>query len=574
MLPSVSSSLQTLYETDVESQPSRTQWTDLPWCSELPTTWNDAKLIEFISDGKVVPIQPLLSVNLSSHSSANKRNDEPVNSQVLPDTVSCVESGGNDECDSDESSSDDSSHDSSSDSSSDTSSDTSSCASSVDSNEHNSGSENCSHFTSAIVDNPSRQLAQVCLSREEHYKKMIAANTTGGEDIGLVSDVSACNHSKAHALRNALKRKRCEGSNGILHDHDDHQNLLKECVNSKIAAPPAISPPSPFDGVITFLGTGCATPSKHRSSSCIVFQLPIPPPSNSMCQPSDRNSTIIIDAGESCLAQLYQSYAGNMVRVHQLLRSISVIWISHHHADHHCGLPMLLEELQRVYMVFGRNPRGKVLVIAPKSVLVYQEYCACIAGYDDIVEFLYINQTCQNLCSYDEYCNTSNVISLATGNLVSRLESVPVLHCKDSFGLVLHCWNGEKVVYSGDCRPSQSLIRAGRDCQLLIHEATFDDSLSADAICKKHCTVSEALGVGHDMNAKFVVLTHFSQRYPKSILIDDDDHPPSSGEVSSNYVLAHDFLRFSFPSQIKHLQMNLRYAESLNEKVDASLACE
>lgn len=36
-----------------------------------------------------------------------------------------------------------------------------------------------------------------------------------------------------------------------------------------------------------------------------------------------------------------------------------------------------------------------------------------------------------------------------------------------------------------------------------------------------HSTYSEAISVGKDMNAKFTILTHFSQRYYKIPLIDE-----------------------------------------------------
>ena len=44
-------------------------------------------------------------------------------------------------------------------------------------------------------------------------------------------------------------------------------------------------------------------------------------------------------------------------------------------------------------------------------------------------------------------------------------------------------------------------------------QATFDDDLAADALAKRHCTVSEASGVARAMGAKHVILTHLSQRY-------------------------------------------------------------
>lgn len=37
----------------------------------------------------------------------------------------------------------------------------------------------------------------------------------------------------------------------------------------------------------------------------------------------------------------------------------------------------------------------------------------------------------------------------------------------------------------------------------------------AEAIAKRHSTTQEAVTVGQNMNAKYTLLNHFSQRYPK-----------------------------------------------------------
>jgi ribonuclease Z len=57
---------------------------------------------------------------------------------------------------------------------------------------------------------------------------------------------------------------------------------------------------------------------------------------------------------------------------------------------------------------------------------------------------------------------------------------------------------------------------------VLIHEATFEDDMAAQAHAKKHATVGEALGVAREMRASAVVLTHFSQRYPKIAAVGDE----------------------------------------------------
>jgi ribonuclease Z len=62
---------------------------------------------------------------------------------------------------------------------------------------------------------------------------------------------------------------------------------------------------------------------------------------------------------------------------------------------------------------------------------------------------------------------------------------------------------------------------------VLIHEATFDDSLAADALAKRHSTTHEAVDVARRMRARVTILTHLSQRYAK-VPVFDFDHAPAT----------------------------------------------
>jgi ribonuclease Z len=97
---------------------------------------------------------------------------------------------------------------------------------------------------------------------------------------------------------------------------------------------------------------------------------------------------------------------------------------------------------------------------------------------------------------------------------LKSVTTVPVEHCYLSSGIVVETLEGFKFTYSGDCRPSKELALIGQNSDLLIHEATFKDDLKEEAMMKNHSTISEAIGVGKEMNAKNVLLTHFSQKYP------------------------------------------------------------
>lgn len=72
-----------------------------------------------------------------------------------------------------------------------------------------------------------------------------------------------------------------------------------------------------------------------------------------------------------------------------------------------------------------------------------------------------------------------------------------------------------KISYSGDTMPCEELVNIGMNSDVLIHESTMEDELEDEAKVKMHSTTSQAIDIGKQMKAKFVILTHFSQRYAK-----------------------------------------------------------
>ena len=201
-----------------------------------------------------------------------------------------------------------------------------------------------------------------------------------------------------------------------------------------------------------------------------------------------------------------------------------MIWISHKHADHHLGLGLLL--------AMRPSDCPPLAIICPAPII---SWLAEISMVDKRLAGRFFCVPCAHTArsfpppGYNRNPNAlqrrrlANQVPLTSGQLghtmavlgLSDLESVSVNHCHLAFGLVMKHSSGWTLVYSGDTRPDQRLWTVGRGADVLIHEATFDSDMVEDARAKRHSTVAEAILVGKNMAARHVILTHFSQRYPK-----------------------------------------------------------
>lgn len=239
---------------------------------------------------------------------------------------------------------------------------------------------------------------------------------------------------------------------------------------------------SAADVSVTFLGTGASCPSKYRNVSGILLQTP--------------SGNVMLDCGEGTLAQLYRHFGSE--DGDEILANLGQIFISHIHGDHNLGVISLLHKRAEILRKKGSSGVLPTRVLAPRKVSWW------LKDY---------STRCQKLHYRFVDCRSLTEKECEFGAL--NFQTVPVIHCKESYGVVVSREKSWRIVFSGDTRPCPALTRLGRNATLLLHEATLEDSMLEDAKEKKHCTISEALQIAEQMNPDFTILTHFSQRYCK-----------------------------------------------------------
>jgi ribonuclease Z len=260
------------------------------------------------------------------------------------------------------------------------------------------------------------------------------------------------------------------------------EKILQECGDDNNSNGPSAGSPTQ-EAELFFTGTGSAIPCKHRNVTGMLLR-------------GSDSRGILLDVGEGTVGQLLRIQAGGDSG---LLESIKAIWISHPHADHHLGVLRLLHE---------REASDPVLLLAPEPLFRFLEEYSAI---DPSIADAYVKIDCKDLVHENPVLRDQ--IQKALG--ITSCRAVRVTHCAHAYAVVLDGTDFGRLVYSGDCRPSTVLADIAKGADLLIHEATFEDGMEAEAALKRHSTVGEALGVAKRMEAKCIVLTHFSQRYPR-----------------------------------------------------------
>ncbi|KAB8556606.1 hypothetical protein FH972_025643 [Carpinus fangiana] len=245
--------------------------------------------------------------------------------------------------------------------------------------------------------------------------------------------------------------------------------------------------------------------------------------------------------GEGTLGTLRRMYSPE--ELNGVLRDLRMIWISHLHADHHLGITSVIKAWYQA--THNSVPADISSSRAGPSLCIVSDVHMLdwLQEYSHVEDFGFSRITCvatvpSHMGGLSLY--SGNVPGTSTfvqppgrespplydsSRLVAQdlrqamslryLQAALVNHCHGAQAVSFTTRAGLKVSYSGDCRPSFKFADIGKGSHVLIHEATFEEDMRDEAMAKKHSTAGEALLVAAQMQAKSVILTHFSQRYPK-----------------------------------------------------------
>ena len=273
---------------------------------------------------------------------------------------------------------------------------------------------------------------------------------------------------------------------------------------------------------VYFLGTAGALPTPQRNPPCIMIR-----------RGSD---TILFDCGEGAQQQMMRSRCGFLV---------NAVFISHWHADHFLGLfglvqtmsfngrtePLtiygpewvhefvaVLKQVARFNLKFSLEAQE----LGPGSWVRFDGYTiTAFAVKHGIPSLGYILEEDSRPGRF----NREQAIALGVqpGPLFGRLqrgESIRIANGDDTREILPAQVMGpprpgRKIVYTGDTRAVHMQIRdIAHDADLLIHDATYDESEAERGAEFFHATATQAGEAAAVLNARALALVHTSSRYP------------------------------------------------------------
>ncbi len=279
---------------------------------------------------------------------------------------------------------------------------------------------------------------------------------------------------------------------------------------------------------LEFLGTGAGQPSRQRNVSSIALRLL-----------NEQNQVWLFDVGEATQHQLLKSNIRS--------RKITKIFITHMHGDHIFGLPGFLasRNFQASDVVNNGKP-SDLDIYGPRAIrpfvmcflknaqihldyhinffhahpgLIYRNRFFAVRafkmnhGIEDYAYRVVEKNTAGRL-----QVNKLLKLGLKPGPLFGKLKSGQtvrlnngdLINGKDFLG---PAEPGRIVTIVMDTKETPEIVKAAKNADVLVHEATYDGNNQLMARNHNHSTCIEAAHHATDANARKLILTHISARY-------------------------------------------------------------
>ncbi len=277
---------------------------------------------------------------------------------------------------------------------------------------------------------------------------------------------------------------------------------------------------------IVFLGTGGTYPSKLRNVTSIAVQMP--------------GEVLMFDCGEGTQRQLMHSSVSFM--------KISKVFISHLHADHFLGLPGLIQSMslngrEEPLRIFG--PRGtrsnvnsmlslgyfkcafdvKTKDLKPGTELGFDGYkVRCVSADHSIPSLAFSLEEDLRPGRFD--LKKAQKLGIPEGPLFRKLQEGRAITLGgrriEPEEVLGPRRSGRKLVYTGDTKPSRSIVALARNADVLIHDCTLDSGHAKLASDFGHSTAAGAAKVARDARVGRLFLVHMSPRYDDTSVLQEE----------------------------------------------------
>jgi ribonuclease Z len=268
---------------------------------------------------------------------------------------------------------------------------------------------------------------------------------------------------------------------------------------------------------LVFVGTSGSMPTAQRAPAALLLRR--------------GGERLLFDCAEGTQRQLLRSNVG--------LIELREVFLTHYHADHYLGLPGMLKTFAlrgrevpiTIYgppglrdlfgalrRIFGRlTYTVELKELRPGDELIREDYrLATFAVAHGVSAVGYALVEDARPGRFDvQAADALGVPSGPERGALQRGESVTLADgtTVTPDKVLGPARAGRKVVIAGDGGPSETVIDAARNADVLVHEATFCEDERERARETQHSTAHEAAGVARAAEVELLALTHLSNRY-------------------------------------------------------------